>query len=69
MQLRRDFEAYIRPRNRRIHELEERKEAFTGTIVVDRFCFWEFLDDNAMVETRWGLWTHALEVMRKRLGM
>ncbi len=69
VQLRRDFEAYIRPRNRRIHELEERKEAFTGTIVVDRFCFWEFLDDNAMVETRWGLWTRGIDAAKKRLGM
>ncbi len=67
VQLRRDFDAYIRPRNRRIHELEERKEAFTGTIVVDRFAWWDLLDETPTVETRWGLWTRALDVSRDRL--
>ncbi len=68
-QMRRDFEAYIRPRNRRIHELEERKELFKATVVVDRFAWWDLLDETPTVETRWGLWTRALDVMRKRLGM
>ena len=60
-QLRRDFEAYIRPRNQRIHNLEELKEKLTGRQVYDRFCWWEFLDETATHETRWGLWTRAAD--------
>ena len=67
VQMRRDFEAYVRPRNRRIHELEERKESFKGTVVVDRFAWWDLLDETPTVETRWGLWTRALDVSRDRL--
>ena len=68
-QMRRDFEAYIRPRNRRIHELEERKESFTATVVVDRFAWWDLLDETPTVETRWGLWTRGIDAAKKRLGM
>ena len=60
-QLRRDIEAYFRPRNSRIHQLEEQKEAFTGRQVYDRFAWWEFLDETPTYETRWGLWTRAIK--------
>ena len=69
VQLRRDFEAHIRPRNRRIHELEERKELFKATVVVDRFAWWDLLDETPTVETRWGLWTRGIDAAKKRLGM
>ncbi len=59
-QLRRDFEQYIRPRNRKIHELEELKEKLTGTQVFERWAWWDLFDPTPTSETRWGSWTRSI---------
>ena len=59
-QLRRDFEQYIRPTNRKIHELEELKEKLKGRLVTERFAWWDLLDETATNETRWGIWTRSI---------
>ena len=59
-QLRRDFEQYIRPRNTKIHELEELKEKLTGRTISERWAMWDFLDETPTSETRWGIWTRSI---------
>ena len=60
VQLRRDFEQYIRPRNRKIHELEELKEKLTGKQVFERWAWWDLFDPTPTSETRWGSWTRSI---------
>ena len=59
-QLRRDFEQYIRPKNTKVHELEELKEKILGRTVNERFAWWDFLDETPTSETRWGIWTRSI---------
>ena len=59
-QLRRDFEQYIRPRNRKIHELEELKEKLTGKQVFERWAWWDLFDPTPTSETRWDSWTRSI---------
>jgi len=59
-QLHRDFQQYIRPRNRKIHELEELKEQLTGQMVFERFAWWDLFDPTPTEETRWSSWTRSI---------
>ncbi len=58
--LRHDFETHIRPRNCKIHELEELKERLIGRTVSERFAWWDLLDETPTSETRWGIWTRSI---------